>query len=44
MATVYEIKIVSDWINYDEETLKKLLQEKLDTEKINIRVIEVERK
>jgi len=55
MATVYEIKIkgVSDWVNYDEKTIKKTLKKALsnliiDDDRVNkttldIRKIEVER-
>ena len=29
MATIYQIEVVSHWVNYDEETLKKKLEEAL---------------
>jgi len=44
MATVYKVEIVSDWINYTEEELKKLIEESLDLDRQNIRVVKVERK
>ena len=40
MATVYKVEIVSDWINYTEEELKKLIEENLDPDRQNIRVTE----
>lgn len=43
MATVYKIEIVSDWINYTEEELKKLIEESLDPDRQNISVTKVER-
>lgn len=43
MATVYKIEIVSDWINYTEEQLKKLIEENLDPDRQTIRVTEVKR-
>jgi|TARA_R110000744_G_scaffold375509_1_gene489014 hypothetical protein len=43
MATVYKVEIVSDWINYTELELKKLIEESLDPDRQNIRVTEVER-
>ena len=44
MATVYKVEIVSDWINYTEEELKKVIEENLDPDRQNIRVKKVERK
>ena len=44
MATVYEIKLVSDWINYSEEELRRRIEEALDPDRQNIRVTEIERK
>jgi hypothetical protein len=44
MATVYKVEIVSDWTNYTEESLKELLQERIDPDGNNFRVVEVERK
>ena len=44
MSTVYKVEIVSDWINYTEEELKKLIEESLDPDRLNIRVTEIERK
>ena len=38
MATVYKLEIVSDWVNYPEKDLKKLIQEKLDFNKDSLRV------
>tara|TARA_R110000744_G_C18978557_1_gene519027 strand:+ start:172 stop:306 length:135 start_codon:yes stop_codon:yes gene_type:complete len=43
MATVYKIEIVSDWVNYTEEELKKFIEETLDPDRQNIRVVKVER-
>jgi len=44
MATVYKVEIVSDWINYTEEDLKKLIQETLDPDRQNIRVTKIKKK
>jgi hypothetical protein len=41
MATVYKVEIVSDWISYPEKDLKKLIQERLDPDRQNIRVTEL---
>lgn len=30
MATVYNVKIVSHWINYSEEQLKKMLEDVIE--------------
>lgn len=43
MENTYKVVIVSDWINYTEEELKKLIEENLDPDRQNIRVTEVER-
>ena len=43
MATLYKIEIVSDWVNYDEESMKQLIEDNLDPDKQNIRVVSVER-
>ena len=43
MATVYKVKIVSDWMSYTEEELKKLIEESIDPDRQNIRVTEIER-
>jgi len=43
MATVYKIELVSDWINYTEKEMKKLLEESLDSDNQNIRITKVER-
>jgi hypothetical protein len=29
MATIYKVEIVSHWVNYNEETLKKILEKSL---------------
>jgi hypothetical protein len=44
MATVYKVEIVSDWTNHTEESLKELLQEWIDPDGNNFRVVDVERK
>jgi hypothetical protein len=43
MATVYKIELVSDWINFTEEELKKLIEKSIDPDRQNIRVTEIER-
>jgi hypothetical protein len=46
MATVYKVKIVSHWINYTEEDLKKILEDSIkanERSKGNTIQIEVER-
>ena len=43
MATVYKVEIVSDWTSYDEDAMKRLIQEGIP-DKGNIRVTEVIRK
>jgi len=43
MATVYKIEIVSDWIDYDEETLKKKIIDSLDPDNQNFRITDVKR-
>jgi len=46
MATVYKVKVVSHWINYTEEQLKKMLEDAIkdkEREKGNTVQIEVER-
>jgi len=46
MATVYKVKIVSHWISYTEEQLKKILKDAIkdkEREKGNTIQIEVER-
>jgi hypothetical protein len=42
MATVYKVEIVSDWILYDKEELKEILQDRIDPDVQNFRVVEVE--
>ena len=47
MATVYKVKVVSHWINYTEEQLKKMLEDAIkdkEREKGNTIQVEVERK
>ena len=48
MATVYKIEIVSDWINYTEEELKRMIEKAFKEEKDykgnEVRVTEIERK
>ena len=44
MATVYDVKIVSNWINYSEEDFKKLLEDtinKIEKEKGNSVQVEI---
>ena len=44
MATVYDVKIVSNWINYSEEDFKKLLEDainKIEKEKGNSLQVEI---
>lgn len=38
MATVYEVVVISDWVNYTKEDLEKILEEKLKGESIRVRV------
>ncbi len=45
MATVYEIKIVSHWVNMNPKRLEKIIKEAIDDKTIdNVIEIEVERK
>lgn len=48
MATVYKIEIVSDWINYTEEELKRIILKAFEEEKEykgnEVRITEIERK
>ena len=48
MATVYKVEIVSDWINYTEEDLKRMIEKAFEDEEEykgnEVRVTEVERK
>jgi len=41
MATVYEVKITSHWINYHPEDLKKLLEQALYNEDANEVTVEI---
>jgi len=47
MATIYKVKVVSDWINYTEQQLQKMLEDTIkdkEREKGNtIRIVEVKR-
>lgn len=43
MATVYKVEVVSHWINYTEEELKKILEKALHNEGCNEITVEVER-
>ena len=46
MATVYKVEVVSQWINYTEEQLKKMLEEAIkekERQKGNEIQIKVER-
>ena len=46
MATVYNVKVVSHWINYTEEQLQKMLEDAIkdkEREKGNTIQIKVER-
>ena len=42
MATVYEIKVVSHWVNYTKEDLQKLLGKAVKTIEIDGNEIQVE--
>ena len=47
MATVYKIELVSHWVNYPPEELKKVLEKALKSSELSERnevTIEVERK
>jgi len=43
MPTTYKIEIVSDFIDYSEEVLKKRMQESLDLTAQNVRVVKVKK-
>jgi hypothetical protein len=46
MATIYNVKLVSHWVNYSEEQLKKLLEDAIiakERKKGNTIQIEVKR-
>jgi hypothetical protein len=44
MATIYRVEIVSEWINYTEEELKRLIEKDVnaDSDDMDIRVTKVE--
>lgn len=35
MATIYKVEIVSDWVNYTEEQLQKILEDALKEKERN---------
>lgn len=43
MATVYKIDLVSDWIDYKEEDICKLILESLNPDKRNFRINSIEK-
>jgi len=43
MATVYKIEVVSDYVDYNEETMRETLEDLKELKKLGIRVTEVMR-